>query len=424
MRKKDFIMPLYYLLMDMICAFLNIFIRRDKSIVLLGAWYGRRFGGNSRYLYQYLSETKEKYGLKKVIWVTRSSDMLQELRNAGYEVYLMHSWQSYYYHLKAGIHCASTNTASSSATNKTVQGDILGMLSMGAVRIYLNHGISSIKGNKFLEYANLSRKDKFVVCLYKWLHSVTFFRHFMLVPGGWDKAIYISLAKENTSRDKARHLETERLIYIETGFPELCKCLKFMPREERIVNEVKAHDKRIVYLPTYRTSDATGYRHPLDNEHFCCYLRNNGYYWIDKLHPGAKDKMNAKNYDRDISIKLDAEFDINLLMRDVDVLVTDYSTVSQKAIYFDVPVIYYLPDHEGYLKEDKSVIGQFADDLAGDVAYNEKELQNKLDECFKDDYMHKWEKRHMEIKERFFDNRISDYENIVQSLLECIREKW
>lgn len=424
MTLKDFIKPIYFLALNIFSAFLNIFIRRDRSIILLGAWYGRRFGGNSRYLYQYLSENKEKYELNRVIWVTRRKDMLQELREAGYEVYLMHSLPSYYYHLKAGIHCACVNTASSSATNKTVQGDILGMLSLGAVRIYLNHGISSIKGNKFTEYDRLGSGEKFIVDLYKWLHSMTFFRHLMLVPGGWDKAIYISLAKENTNRDKKRHLESERLIYVETGFPELCECLKLMPHEEEIVEKVKSHNKCIVYLPTYRTNDDTGYRHPLDDGEFCDFLRKNGYYWVDKLHPGAKDKMNAQKYDSDISIKLDPEFDINLIMRDVDVLISDYSTVSQKAIYFDVPVVYYWPDNEGYLKNDKSIIKEFTDDLAGDVARNEMELQAKLKDCFSDGYAQRWEERHAEIRQRFFENRISNYEDIVSSLWKCMKEKW
>jgi hypothetical protein len=76
----------------------NILHPRDKAIVLMGAWFGNRFADNSRYLFQYLSENKEKLGLKHVVWVTRSEMLQKELEEMGYEAYMMDSDESLYYH--------------------------------------------------------------------------------------------------------------------------------------------------------------------------------------------------------------------------------------------------------------------------------------------------------------------------------------
>ncbi len=413
----DFFRPIYYMFMNMVTAIITIFIRRDRSIILMGSWYGYRFGGNTRYLFQYLSEYKTKYSIKKVIWVTRSKELFDELSSMEYEVYMMKSFKGIYYHFKAGIHAVSVNTSTSSATSKTVRGDILGELSLGAKKFYLNHAVSALKGNKFTEYKRLGKKDKFIVDVYNTLHSLTPIRHYLLYPGGWDRAIYLSPARETTKRDCRRHVKTEKITYVENGFPELCECLKLTSREQEILKIMASHKKVILYLPTYRTSPNTGYVHPLNNSKVCQYLKEHQYFWIDKLHPGAKEEMNARYYDPQYAMKLEAEFDMNVLVHHIDVMITDYSTVCQKAIYFDVPLIYYMQDYHGYVKYDKSLIKEFLDDISGIVAKNEEELCNALELCMeREEYMNTWRDKYKAMKQKYFDGRISRYEDIVDSL--------
>ena len=85
---------------------------RDKNIWLFGSWMGEKFADNSRFLFQYLHENKSKFGIRKVVWVTNNSDVLEEIRSLGYEAYLMDTQESKYFHLKAGVHviCNSRDT--------------------------------------------------------------------------------------------------------------------------------------------------------------------------------------------------------------------------------------------------------------------------------------------------------------------------
>lgn len=418
----DAVRPFYYLVLNVFTSLINLFIKRDRSIILMGSWYGYRFGGNSRFLFQYLSEKKEKYNLSKVIWVTRSQEIYDELIDMGYEVYIMTSWKGIYYHLKAGIHAISVNTTSSSATSKNVKGDILGELSGGAIKLHLNHGIAEAKANRFLEYNNLNIWNKAIVNIYNFLHSLYFFRHFMLYPGGWDKMFFLSGSEENTRIQKRRHIKTERTAYIDGGLPEMCDCLKYTRREDEVIKIIQSKEKTILYVPTYRTNPNTGYQHPLNSAKLCDFLRRNGYLWIDKLHPGAQELMNAKEYDPEFTLKLETEFDINVIIRDIDILITDYSTVFYKAIYFDKPIIYYMEDYEGYVHKDKSVVSGYRDGLVGIQVENIDELLFGLEKCFLKEYFMENKEKYEEKKQIYFDGKIVSYESICDDLFQKIEE--
>ena len=420
MKIEEIIRFLYYFLMNILTALVNIFIRRDKSIMIMGAWYGRRFGGNSRYLFQYLSENKERYGLKRIIWLTREEEILQELREMGYEVYMMKSLKGFYYHFKAGIHAISVNMSSSSATSKRVEGDLMGELSLGATKFFLNHGTSSLKGNMLTEYENLSLIKKAIVRTYEMVHSIFFIRHFMLYPGGWDKMIFLSASSTSTKRECERHVKSEKVRYVNVPLPELCGCVKCTKKENEILQLIKKWEKTILYVPTYRTTDKTGYTHPLNNPIFCDYLKRKNILWIDKLHPGAKEFMNAKNYGPDYSLKLPTSFDINIIMNKVDIVITDYSSVYQNAFYFYRKVIFYIPDIKNYIKEDKGLIKEYFDDITDIDAYNETELQERIEQCCDEKCMEKYDTICEKMFIKYFDGKRANYSQIVESMMKFV----
>lgn len=416
----DIFRPFYFLLMNLVTCIVTLFIHRDKKIILMGSWYGRRFGGNTRYLFQYLSENKEKYGLKKVIWVTREESIYSELRNMGYEVYMMKSKESIYYHFKAGIHALNVNISTSTSTSKTVNGDIMGELSMGAHKLFLNHGVAAIKGSKFLEDESLSKKDKLLVRVYKIIYGLPFFRHWMLVAGGWDKNVFIAPTEKMIERDKARTAQSKNKKYVVVGFPELCEPLKYTSREKDVLKQLKIHNRIILYVPTYRTDNRTGYNHPLDDEKLRHYLKENNYFWIDKMHPGAKKDMEAQNYDPSISMLLESEFDMNIIVNHVDVLISDYSSAVQKAIYYHKPIVNYWADIEGYKKYGNGLVKSFFDDAVGEQAYNVDELLESISNSLSDNYFAKNEDMYIEKFKYFFGGKKSNYEEITETIFEQI----
>ena len=104
-------------------------IKKDDKVFIFGDFLGKRFGDNSKYLYLYLCKNKEKYLLKKIIWITSTKEIYEELKNNKYEVYYKYSFKSFYYHLKARYHFIDQGET-----------DISGFLSRNSLRINLWHG--------------------------------------------------------------------------------------------------------------------------------------------------------------------------------------------------------------------------------------------------------------------------------------------
>lgn len=184
-----FFYPLYYFLMNLVTLFINIFIRRDKNIIIFGAWSGKRFAGNSRFLFQYLSLNKEKYCFTHVIWITKSKIVYNELKKLNYEVYMENSLKSICYHFKAGYFAMSAGHR-----------DFKSVLCMGSYRYYLSHNPASVKKSSFSKFDELNLKDKVIVYIYKLLNSFYFFRHFFIYPGGWDKKTQLVASNRDIER--------------------------------------------------------------------------------------------------------------------------------------------------------------------------------------------------------------------------------
>ena len=88
-----------------VCLIIDIFllfVKRDKKIIVCSGWCGERFADNSRYIFLYLCQQKERLALKRIIWLTRDEKIKRELRAAGFTVYMKGSLSSVYYHLRAG----------------------------------------------------------------------------------------------------------------------------------------------------------------------------------------------------------------------------------------------------------------------------------------------------------------------------------
>jgi CDP-glycerol glycerophosphotransferase len=132
-RLKLFIKVVVHLLnaffFNLVTIFLNLFVRKDSKVIVVGGWFGKRFADNSRYFFLYLNKHKAVYGLDKIIWITRSDEIYDMLQREGFDVAKAWSLKSIYFHLKAKYHVIDQ-----------YNDDINGYFSFGSVRINLWHG--------------------------------------------------------------------------------------------------------------------------------------------------------------------------------------------------------------------------------------------------------------------------------------------
>lgn len=336
-------------LINVLTMILNLFIWRSDKIWLFGAWMGTKFADNPRFLFQYLHENKEKYDIKKVVWVTRDKSLCREISAMGYECYMMHSVHSYYYHIRAKVHVICNMYAKTGS----YLGDILGNLSSNAIKIQLWHGVG-IKACGGLA-SNSIKKDYRNKTISRILASPLF------LPGGWKKkAYFLATSNENKRVAIYDHGYPENNIIIGI-YPRLCDCQKNTNYEAEVLlqlQKAKRGGKRIVLnLPTFREKDA--YVEPMQIPDFASFLENNDILWIEKKHSADK---NRKSFTSGNNIMgLPNWFDVNVLWKHIDLLVSDYSSATSDAIYNKTCTLDYCPDYEDYKTNDRGFVAPYGE---------------------------------------------------------------
>lgn len=379
---------------------------RDDSIVLMGAWFGNRFADNSRYLFQYLSENKTELGLKHVIWVTRNTTVYETLRDMHYECYMMDSEESIAYHKKAGIHiicnCAEYEN-----------GDILPQYSNGALKINLWHGLGGIKGVEFAskQYELAKQAHPFKYRLKEFLNRRSLYRKTAVRYGGWGDCYYMSTTSFQTEILK-KYFYRDASHFIEAGYPRNLNCLRFTPEEQPVIDMLKAKKNIILYLPTFRES-GSDYQAPLENNELKSMIQSGNYYWIEKKHnfAGATETVEDGHI-----LQLDSSFDICTILPFVDVVITDYSSVSWDALYYGIPVFFYVPDIKNYESADRGFILPKNEFLIGQIAYTTDELKRLL-ESYQNDYKKSINCDYAMMKTRHW-GKDSSYKDIWEKILE------
>ena len=352
---------------------LGLFIRRDKRVWLFGAWMGQTFSDNSRYLYQYMAEHMEEYGIRHLIWVTENEELLAELRQMGYEAYLTNSKEGRKWHYKAGVHVVCNMPAQTDVKH----GDISGELSAGAVKLQLWHAVSvKAVGNMRVQVSDKSLKTR--------LKKIGLFRaifgNSLLSQGMWKKAYALATSEEN-KRVLTDDVDYRKDKIIIAGYPRLCPEPGLLEKEKKVLNdftELRKEYKLVLYCPTFREKKQTesGYMNPTEDASFRQRLHDEKIVWIEKHHAAASFELHhyqSKNF-----YYLSADFDINLVYDYIDLLITDYSSTASDCTFKGIPSISFVPDFEEYVKEERGFNGNYDDYYPGDKTYTLGELTESM----------------------------------------------
>lgn len=380
--------------------------KRSKDIILFGAWFGKRFADNSRFLYQWLSKNKFKLGLSHVVWVSNEQKIVDELNQKKYEAYLMNSKESKYYHNKAGIIfiCQSYTE------------DVLGKYCNGAVKINLWHGLGGIKGVDRIsnEYINRKQRHPKYFLFKEWFEQKKPIKRLFSSIGGWSYCFYLSTTPYETSIFRKYFARFDD-CFIESDWPRNCKCIELMPSEQKVIDFLSKWELIILYLPTFR-ENVEHYVDPLSDNNLRTFLCNNNILWVEKQHSYSThdfDSIQSKNI-----LKLDPNFDINVIVRKATFVITDYSSVSMDALYNDIPTVFYIPDFDYYATKDRGFVMKPEEFVFGPQADTSEKLLDVL-ELYKGKYSDMLPKNKNEIFEKMWGTK-KDYFEIWQDITSFI----
>jgi|GEM_PF-3218364 len=338
---------LRHLLVSIAKALLGL-IPRDSSIWVFGGSLGRKYGDNAMYFFRYC----QRETTRKCIWLTRSDEVLAKLRGAGFRAYRANSLGGLYYGLRARWHIFDVCVD-----------DTHRITAQGALLLNLWHGIPlkdirRIKGNTV---GNLGSGPlaRFIL---RHRHPVE--RTYLVHPNRFQIPELLDtffLRAENVIL-----ANLPRNVVFEAGFRAREYWLEeTMGEIDRLKERLSPFRKVIGYFPTWRDQGQDlflGMRTPEELRQLDDFLRAHGIVLITKWHgcsfaqyQHAGASQTAESIDAILGqcasiVSLPFHTDLNSVLPQVDLLITDYSSVLFDFLLSNRPQLFYPYDLEDYRK--------------------------------------------------------------------------
>jgi len=162
-----------------------------------------------------------------------------------------------------------------------------------------------------------------------------------------------------------------------------------LQKENRLLEELKGNKRLVVYAPTYRQTkviENASYYQFTDSEIMLLrkVLKNNNAILGIRLHYFNNDikQSNIINYIDDETIydigqeKVD---EISPIIRNLDLLITDYSSVYIDALFLNKPVIGFIYDFDNYKEEQDGLLYNYTYSFPGPCVHNAFDLAKVVD---------------------------------------------
>ena len=338
---------------------LGLFFFRSKRYVVIGSWMGEKYADNSRNLYEFLFLNRKQLKLKKVVWMTRSKAVYEELKTNGFDVAMIGTLRSFFYHCKSKIHILCNTFIS----NKRFKTDIDTRLSCGAFKIQLWHG-NGIKKVPGADYV----KNKIILLL-----------KILSTPGMWHPQRMFFLCKSDLDVEFFRKkFNAPSLRCIDATYPRIFEPLFITKNEKEILSRLSNYSKIILYLPTFR-NDYSYFVHPLSQASLCDYLKQKNIVWIEKQHSADDEGRTSQHTNLENVIILNDCFDINVLISRADLLITDYSSAMLDALFFRKQILFYVPDFEYFCNFDRGFLMDFDSITISPKVLDAKDIIRSID---------------------------------------------
>lgn len=283
----------------MVCLF-----PKNKDIWIFGSLYGNAFNDNSRYFYLYILKEHPEI---KAIWLYKKSEIKMEIDAYGGISYHIWSIKGIYYSLIAKFAFTSYGIY-----------DINPVFSSRLKRIELWHGIN---------LKNINPKRNPIMNL---IHSF-----FLNKPDN-----FISTSKNANEKLNDLFKINPKKILI-TGYPRNdCLFDSSYKLTEKLL-KIISNKKVILYLPTWRTKNADlFYKYGFNPDEIQNYLVKENMVLIVKAHHMTNQFDFNIKYPNIVFLKSTDISDIYPLLRETDILITDYSSVYFDYLLLNKPIIF------------------------------------------------------------------------------------
>ncbi|WP_299009801.1 CDP-glycerol glycerophosphotransferase family protein [uncultured Shewanella sp.] len=309
---------------------------RDGGKAVLGS-YKNRLSDNAKYLYLHWQQTH----FIRSIWISGDKLLINKLNQQGMEAYYRWSLLGIYHALTAKYYFYNSYI-----------GDVNQYFANGAVKINLWHG-TPIKRIEFdIINGPLSHvfnpKENTSSPLQSLLHHQQYTQpDVMLSPSQLTDTIFSS----------AFRLPPQALL--RSGYPRTdfhARYPKQKQSKQTIFHMMKTrlspHSKLILYTPSWRDnlSDTNPYQDAFNWQALSEYLVHTQSLFLLRLHPNEAHLASEYDHHPHI-IDISQWEDVYPMLQEIDLLITDYSSLFIDVFQYQVPIIFYRFDKANYQEQ-------------------------------------------------------------------------
>ena len=364
--------------------FASGFFRKDPNIWIFGSPLGQKFADNSKYLFLYVTATHPDI---TCVWLSRNTDVIEKLKKKGYSAYHVSSLKGILHSLRAGCVIVSTSLW-----------DVNRSLIRGAKVVQLWHG-TPLK--RLLVTSKYHFRDHKLMLRF-WL----FLRSLMASIFGFEAEHYdLTIATSQESRttmlsafDELPAFRSNKNVVV-TGYPRNDVLLDAWWSDDSCpylenIKGIVDFTFVICYLPTWRRQDIGRKRDLLfdygfDIDEVEAWLTRINAILIMKVHErGAELALHPEHGDQKSRIFTPSDTalpDIYPLLKRINILITDYSSVYFDFLLLDRPIIFApfdlhefvgLDGQELFYDYNEVTPGPKATDWKGVLEFVERNLQS------------------------------------------------
>lgn len=322
---------------------------RNKKIWIFGCWNGLKYSDNTRVLFEHISEDQDI----KCIWLTKSRDVYNNLKNLNKTCATTYSLQGIIYSLRAGVVIVSSGKQ-----------DVNPLFINGAKIINTWHGAPMKRIGLDDHFESTKFKYSIIRLLYPFLNEYS-------IDGIVSTADIFS-----PIMGSAFNLTSDKVLC--TGYPR--NDVFYSNLKHPIIdkwNEVFEFPIKIFYLPTFR--DHSSKFNPFLSFDFNESVMNNflmesNSILISKGHFVDKKIGEKSNFERIIHLSDNDVGDLNFILKDIDILITDYSGVFFDFLLTHKKIVFAPFDIDVYTSKYRQLYFNYEEITCGPVAYDWNEV--------------------------------------------------
>lgn len=337
-----------------ILYFLSGFAKRSQDIYIFGAWFGKRFSDNPKYLlYEMLAESNLRH--KKFIWVG-DPDTWPAKTTGRITFVKRNSLQSFIYQLRAGKAFFSHGYQDFGSIN----------LLRRAVTYQLWHGFPI----KHIGSDDPKNADE-------GKHSYERYQYFLADSKLMSSRIESGFKNYGASKTNIIIATQPRVDYLQEN-----------QENDKLIHSIKKKmgislDKKVyTYLPTFRDNSSQFFSFSRNVDlTFQNFLKQENGVLLERQH-FARDQSMFERVDIDTNrfINLSESVEVQEVLLITDYLITDFSSVFVDFTILNRPIVHFLYDGANYINQDRGVyIKNIVQDFAGPVVYTIDELIDELE---------------------------------------------